>query len=116
MVVVIGVVVGRQQLAEQVASAQTAGQVIHQRSVRHAGFANPAGIVVLDRVGGVVGHDLVQVERQTVSVQTQTPRPARAVDIGSGEAHTPHAQRRKLWRDLHQGEDESTIGNEPARR
>jgi hypothetical protein len=115
MVVVVGVVVWREELAKQTRRAQPARQPIEERCAGAAAVPEAAREVAFDREGSVRRRDLVHVEGESVSMQAEAALAAGAIDVGAGEAHTRDAELGERRRNVPQPEREATVDDHRPR-
>jgi hypothetical protein len=109
MVLMVGVVVGRQEFAEQPLPPQATGESIQQRRVLAAAIGQAALVVALHAGNAGLGAHVVHVDRQPVSVQAEAALLAGAIDVGAGKARARDAQRDELGTHAIQGQGHAAV-------
>lgn len=107
MVMMVRVVVGREELAKEAERPQTAAEPVQQRSVF------PTTLTALEVLAHgedlAVDFDLVDVDRKTVGMQAEPALLAGAIDVRAREAGPRHAEGREFRRDVRQREAHAAV-------
>ena len=96
MVVMVGVVVGREELAEEPERTQAAAEAVEQRPIFSAALT--ALEVFAHREYFPVDFDLVNVDRKSVGVQAEPTLLAGSINVRARKARSRHAERREFGR------------------
>src|SRR5690606_11132154 len=112
VIVVVAVVVGGEQLAEELGRGQIAGDAVQHRSVRRA--RSVAGEVLFDAEGRVDRRQIVHVDGEPPRVAARSTGAGGAQHVGSGEARANHPVPPEDRPDLVQGDGEATVQEQRA--